>query len=278
MGSTARAEVSVDSQNDAVRTLVMGSHTEDPVPIGIWLQYRVVAPEQVLNADGDLRGDGRPDIVYLSLVDDPEPIGQPAAIWAYNLGSDHDIAFSEWTGGAWGPTEFLTAGTDDDLDPRIFAEPDGALHTVWWTDKVVDRVYWSSRPPGSTIWDTPVEVVSGGRRPTVAVFAGTLRVAYERNSSVAGMAQDVVVLRREAGGGFTEEFVASTTHSDPLDAVLHASGEKLWLDWKHDAHLFGCAERGSVAWGPAELVSWPDPSWVGVEETRRVVRGFVLDN
>ncbi len=272
------AEVSTDRADDAVGTLTLATVGDDSDPIGIWLQYRVLGPGQVLNSSGHLRDDGRPDIVYASQSDGLNPIGRPLAIWAYNAGSDHDIAFAEWSGGAWGPTQFLTFNSANDRDPRLFAAPNGELHAVWWTDGIVDRIHWSSRPPGSTVWDTPVEVVSGGRRPTVAVFAGALRIAYERNSLVGGMAQDVVLVYRESGGGFVEEFAASTTRVEPLDAVLHGTAAKLWLDWKDADQLFGCAERGAAAWGPVGFVSWTDPSWVGVEETRRVVRGFVLGN
>jgi len=276
MPLAALAEVSTDPLGTTVSTLTIAAIGDDPNPLGIWLQYRVsLAHGQILNGSGHLRDDNRPDIAYPSLVDDPDPIGRPVAVWAYNAGADHDIAFSEWNSGTWGPTEFLTADAGDDLDPRIFAAPDGTLHAVWWTDGAVDRVYWSTRPPGFA-WEAPVEVVSSGRRPAVAAFAGTLHIAYERDSLAAGMAQDVVALRREAGGSFTEEFVASTTRVTPLDPVQHATAVKLWLDWKHTGQVFGCAERGPAAWGGVAFVSWPDPSWLGVEETRKVVRRLVL--
>ncbi len=275
--TTGLAEVSTDFDESDTRTLIIESITDGPDPIGIWIQYRSIPTNRVLNPGGAARGDGRPDIAYPEIVDDPDPVGRPAAVWAYNTGIDHDIAFSEWSGESWGVTEFLTADTEDDVDPRIFAGPDGDLHAVWWKADVVERVYWSTRPADDWSWTPPVEVVSGGRRPSVAVFEGTLRIAYERDSVVAGMAQDVVVLRREPSGSFTEEFVASTTRVAPLDAVLHATAVKLWLDWKHTGQVFGCAERGPAAWGGVAFVSWPDPSWLGVEEVRKVVQRLVLD-
>jgi hypothetical protein len=181
-------------------------------------------------------------------------------------------------GGAWSETHLLTAGAPDDVDPRIFSEPDNTLHVVWWTDGAVTRVLLATKPAASSVWDVPVEVASGGRRPSVAISAGVLRVSYERDSSVPGLAQDVVVVRREAEGGFTEEFVASTDHADPLESVLHSTLGKTWIDWKHGDGAFGCSEHGPPGWGNVEGVSWTDPTWVGVEATRRLIEVQVLGN
>lgn len=272
------AEISTDAADSTVHTIILNSITDGPDPIGIWLQYRSIAANRILNPDGDARGDGPPDITYLPPGGGAEPNGRPAAIWAYNAGIDHDIAFSEWSGGSWGATEFLTAAAEDELDPRIVARPDGELHAVWWTAGAVSRVYWTTRPGGSSAWGVPVEVVTGGRRPSVAVVGGTVYVAYQRDSTAGGMVQDVVVVRREVDGSFTEEFATSTTRGEPLDAVLHETAGTLWLDWKHEAELFGCAERGPASWGPVEFVGWPDPTWIGVEQARKIVRGLVLGN
>jgi hypothetical protein len=173
--TAAYAEVSALPQGPVVDTLILGTITEDSDPITSWLQYRPASPSEVLNPGGHARGDGRPD-----LASKPGTLGWPLAIWAWNTGADHDIAYAEWNGGAWGPIEFLTAGIEDELDPRLFVESDGTLHAAWWLDGPVDRVFLVTKPAGS-IWGLPVEVVTGGRRPSVAVDGGTLRVAFERD-------------------------------------------------------------------------------------------------
>lgn len=266
-----RAEVSVDRRGAYVQILVMAGITDDPNPVGVWLQYRPIAQSEVLNASGDSRQDGRPDLSNL-------PDGRPVAVWAYNAGTDHDVALAEWTGTAWGPVEFLTVSGANDLDPRIFVEPDGAVHVVWWTEGPPTRVFLLTRPAATSLWEGPIEVISGARRPSVAVLDDVLRVSYERDSAVPGMVQDVVVARREPGGGFATDFVESTTRFDRLDPVLHVAHDRLWLDWKQDNQRFGFSEYEQSDWGEVGEPAWPEPSWVCVEETRKTIRNQVFGN
>lgn len=275
------AEVSTDPLGShAVNIIIMGAVVDDPDPIGIvWRPFRPLPLERILNASGDARGDGRPSVAYKTVAENPASVqSRPVVVWAYNTGGDFDIALAEWTGSSWSPAEFLTAGTVDELDPRVFIEEDGTMHVVWWTDETVDRVFLATRPASPAPWSDAEEVIAGGRRPSVAVFDGVLRVSYERDSTVPAMAQDVVVLRSETGGGFSQEFVASAARSEPMDAVLHATNGKLWVDWKHAAGTFGCAQRGSAGWGAVEEQPWPDAHWVGVDDARKIVRRRVLGN
>ena len=109
---------------------------DDPDPIGSfgWQQTRVIPAERILNVSGADRGDGRPDITFLA-------DGKSAVTWAYWAGTDFDIAYSEWEGSAWTPVEFLTASTNDELDPRVFVESDGTVHVTWWTAGAIDQVF-----------------------------------------------------------------------------------------------------------------------------------------
>ena len=64
---------------------------------------------------------------------------------------------------------------------------------------------------------------------------------------------------------------------DPLDAVLHVESGRLWAEWMHEAEEFGCAERDAEgAWIPGTPEPWYDPSWIGVEHTRKAVRTRIL--
>jgi hypothetical protein len=277
-GLAVRAEVSTDPGQGGLQVLVMAFNTtDDPDPIGLmWQPFRAIPPESMLNPSGYVRGDGRPDLAFKTGSEDPDGVPvSPVVVWAYNAGGDRDIAIAEWGQTAWGAIEFLTAGAEDDLDPRIFIEEDGTTHVVWWTGGAVDRVFLVTRLAASSVWTAPLELVAGGRRPSVAVFEGALRVAFERDSAVPGMAQDVVIFRREAAGSFVEELSTPTARTEPLDAKLHSRAGKLWLDWKQGEQVFGCTEYEG-AWGAVEQPVWPDPSWVGVEETRRTIESQVL--
>lgn len=267
------AEVSVDPSGTSVNTLILASVVDDPNPIGVWLQYRPVAPSQVLNADGHARGDGRPDIVW-------KDNAWPVVTWAYNAGGDFDIAVSEWDGTQWTATTLLTSSTVDERDPRVFVEPDGTIHVLWWTAGASDEIYVATRQSGSSTWNQPVLVTTGtetGRRPTVAVFDGILLVAYERSSMSPGMAQDIVVATLQPGGGFTFEVIGATARTEALDVMLHAEQDHVWADWKHEVGEFGCAEHQSgTGWGGNAPEPWADPSWIGIEETRKAIRGQIL--
>ncbi len=270
----ARAEVSVDLvAGGRVHAIVLAEIVDGPDPIGqLWLAYRPEVQGRILNAAGYARGDGRPDVAS-------RPDGSPVAIWSYNAGSDHDIALSEWTGESWTPIEFITNGPADELDPRIFVAPDGTLIAVWWVDEVVDRVLLTTKPPGAALWSAPVQVTlpnESGRRPSVVVSSGILRVAYEREMAPQSTPLEAVIVRQEPADGFTQEFVAPSSRTDRLDPLLHAENSSLWLDWMQESSDFGSTESDPLGWGVLQTAPWTSPSWVGVEETRRRIRGQVL--
>lgn len=198
----ALAEVSTDVFGAEVSTLIVAGAVEDPDPIGslVWQPVRAIPAERMLNPSGYARGDGRPDIAMAD---------GPVVVWAYSAGVDHDIALSEWDGAAWTPTAFLTWGAEDELDPRVHVSPDGAVHVVWWTAGQVDRVYATERAAGSQSWQAPV-LVGTGRRPAVGTSGGELVVAFERDSTASGMAQDVAVATAQPAGGFTLAVIGST--------------------------------------------------------------------
>ena len=251
--------------------IILGNVTDDSDPIGVLLLRFTDAPAaELLAEDGHARGDHRPDVVW-------KADGAPVAVWAWNNGTEHDIAFSEWTGTTWSGTEFLTTGMDDDLHPRVHVEDDGTVHVVWWTDDVRDRVFLSTRSSGSSTWSTPIEVTQpteSGRRPSVAAHAGVLRVSYERDS--ATLAQDIVVSRLEGSGTFTPEVLASTDRASELDSVLHAHGGRLWTSWKHGDTDFGCASFADSSWDAMQTIMWDDSTWVGVEGARRQIQRQVM--
>lgn len=272
--SAARAEVSVaPSAGSGVLTLqIVWSVPTDPVPQRVWRVVRVIPSVYALNANGDVRGDGPPD-----LASRPGS-GWPVVAWAYMNGAAHDIAFSEWTGGEWSPVQLLSSGLEEELDPRLFLSSDGTIHVTWWTPGSPDQVWMRSRPAGSAVWGAPVLVTTAlesGRHPSVAVVDGVLLVSYERPGS--GQSQEVVVARRNPDGSFSRDVVAGTDRTDPLVSILHVHGTRLWADWAQDAQYFACSEdQATAGWAPPATVPCEDGSWVGVESLRRAIARQIL--
>ena len=266
----ATAEISTDPTDSGVVTILMGT-TEGPDPVDptVWQPVRQIPPGRILNAEGALRGDGRPDIAW------HPSSGWPIVVWAWNVGEDRDIAFSEWDGTTWSAVAFLTSGTTDDLDPRVFIAADGAVTVVWWSAGPPDAVYATTREAGMSGWSAPVQVTASGesgRRPSVATFDDALWIAYERTAAEPGIAQEVVAAERQTDGTFVPQTVAGTARVDRLDAILHAENGILWVDWKSADEDFGHASAIETGWNPPEATAWPDPSWLGVEGVRRTIR------
>ena len=59
-------------------------------------------------ASGDLRPDGPPDVAFRPAS------GEPVVTWAYNNGTDHDIAIASATTAGWSQTLFLTSSVADE--------------------------------------------------------------------------------------------------------------------------------------------------------------------
>ncbi|MCP3977852.1 MAG: hypothetical protein GY716_00785 [bacterium] len=267
----ATAEVSSNAGHPQPTTLILGHITDDPNPVGVWTLHRAVPLGRTLNPDGDVRIDGRPDVFIRA-------DSGPTAVWSYNAGTDGDIAFSEWDGTQWTVTEFLTSSATNDLDPRLFVEPDGTVHVVWWTGDT-DDVFLATRPATTGAWGTPGLVTPGperGRRPSVVVSAGTILLTYERDSDAVGMAQEVVVATHTGGDTFDVEIVATTPNPGALESIIHAVAGKQWIDWIHGEQVLGCVEKDGPEWSPPFSQPANGSGWIGIEEVRREFRVGVL--
>jgi hypothetical protein len=270
----SRAELSADPvQAGAPVTIVMGIGDDaDPFPPLGWQVFRQVPPAQILNADGFARGDNGPDIAWYPAN------GWPVVVWAWNVGTARDIAFSEWNGSGWTTPIFLASGLSDELDPRVFVETDGTVHVTWWSEGTPSVVRVITRPAGSG-WQAPVQVTSAsesGRRPSVAFFDDALRVAYERDTAYPEMSQEIVVSKRQIDGTFAPEIVARTSRADRLDVVIHSENGHAWVEWKDDGSVFGYAKNVAGAWNPPASEPWSNSSWIGVEDVRRSIRRLAL--
>ena len=280
LGGVAVAEVATQNGNNTTvdQTLLMDRITDDadPIPQLRWNVYRPVPNEQLLNPSGALRLDGRPDIVW-------HPATQfPYVVWAYNNQTDHDIAFSSWVGDGWAPTEFLTSGIEDELDPRVWVNPDGMVVVVWWVDGPDPNVMISALPTGSDAWIDPVQVDPPGehaRRPTVILADGVYWVAYERQPSTLDNTVQELVVRRyvDLAVGFVQEHSITVNRTGVLEPVLQTNGQTTWLSWMNSANQFGYSYLDQDGgWSAPEVEPWNDSTWVGVESMRRIVRTRVM--
>jgi hypothetical protein len=260
---TGRAEVAVEPHDDGTALLVVQiTEGPDPIPHAIWDPVGDYDPFLVLNRDGGSRGDGRPDVV--------EANGRPLVVWSYGAGADHDVALARWTDTGW-RTEFVTAGTANELDPRLFVAPGGSRHVAWWVPP--GQVYYTSDAGG--VWAAPLRLTSpavSGRRPSLATWRGSMLVAYERNAGAG--AQEIAV------GGLDNALPAAAVFtvpgSAPLDVMLHVAGDRLWMDWKQSATEIAYSVRGTAGWSAPGSVAWTDPSWLGEQEARAEVRRIVV--
>lgn len=257
-----------------IEPIPFGGVTDDPTPIGIvWIPRRPVAAAWLLNPTGAANGDDRPDTARNPLT------GFPAAVWTHGLSPGSDIAFSEWNGNSWQPTTMIADGPEWDYGPRMFFSPDGTAYVVWWQSFPVQRALLTTRAPGATEWDVPVEVSlapHGGRRPAVSKFQGKVCVAYERDAVQAGMAREVVVVVEQPDGSFAGQVVGATSLTNPLEVGLSVAQGRLWVDWRQDEDVFAHVEKQSPGWSTPATHAWQDYSWYGLELIRRQVRLEVL--
>ncbi len=265
-----RAEVSADPSPTGVRMMILGIiEGPDPIPQVIWEPVRQnVDSALFLNPEGAAREDGRPDYAM-------DPVtGWPHVVWAWNNGADHDIAYSQWTGDEWDETEFLTNGTSNEIDPRIFVDEDNVF-VVWWEDGA-DKIWLVTRPRDGE-WEMS-ELVSQalqtGMRPSVVSWGGTVLIAAEDDDGQGGKV--ILIATRQAQGVYATETVGSVSQGGALDVVLHVQQGKLWMDWRHSDEEFAYSEFDDDAWGNTVTVPWIDDSWIKLEEVRLCIRSLVF--
>ncbi len=264
-----RAEVSANPTSTGVSVMILGIiEGPDPSPQVLWEPVRAVDPELYLNPDGAARGDGRPAVGMDPLT------GWPHVVWAWNNGTDHDIAYSRWTADGWGETEFLTSGTSNEIDPRVYVDQE-AVYVVWWEDGS-NKVWLVTRPrDGEWEISEPVgQALQTGMRPSVVSWGGTVLIAAENDDGQGGT--EILIATRQAQGVYATETVGSVPQNDALNVVLHADQGKLWMDWRHSDEEFAYSEFEDDAWGVAVASPWVDDSWIKLEEVRLYIRSLLF--
>ena len=257
--SEARAEVSIDRSGGAgghaALSMALRGH-EGPSP---WGRVRQQVPSSwLLNPDGDVRGDGRPEMTALPAT------GNPQVVWAARAGDGFDIVHSEWGGRAWTTPEIVAGGAADQRGPAIAARDDGALAVTWWEDDGVFRQVFVRRRDAQGTW-LPAEPVSAADRtarwPAVAFDGGDLWVGWEREAG-PGAREIVVALESQ---GWNPVMIGETSHVAPdgsLDAqlVLHARNGRVWADWLLAADRIATSrlDPQTGQWGAVEEIPCDD--------------------
>jgi hypothetical protein len=193
-------------------------------------------------------------------------------VWAYNNGTDFDVAYSRWNGVGWTPTEILASSVLDEVDPSIHVAG-GSLRVVWWVEQT--RAVWLLSQTRSGAWGVP-ERVNGlsGMRPSAVTWEGAVLVASEADDGQGG--RQILLSTRLGQDLFDTESLASTPEDRPLDIELHVEQGKLWMDWKHSSSEFAYSEFDDGEWDPTSTLPWAEHSWVAVEEMRLAVRNLVV--
>jgi hypothetical protein len=274
------AEVSTDGSNQRpLSTLLLDfvvgiTDGADPIPQLRWNPYRKIQRTRMLNPDGAIRRDGRPDVAFHSLG------GWPFAVWAYNNGTEHDIAFAHWQGDRWSETEFLTFDTLDHVDPRIFISEHNVIHVVWAVRGDDPRILHSSGRPGDVAWSGPHRMTLPGEvvsRPTVATSGTVSWIAYEQVADNDGTPTPHIVVRSiDERDVVSEARVFPSERRAAMDPVIHANSGRVWLDWKFADDRFAWVMLDGPAAGEVRFVPWTDGSWLGVEDARARIQGLAM--
>jgi len=270
--AAVRVEASSEFSSQVFYELVLGIIEDpDPVPVVIWESRPVQEAEECDLCEIERTGvanDERPSV-------EPDPrTGFPAVVWARDSGWGRDIAFSHWTGTAWGGVEWVATGAPDDRDPRVYVDSKGTAWVVWWRDDSAQRIYLTRRPGRAAAWDEAELIEVGGQRPSILRADGELLLAYERHGA-AGVRE--VALRYYLSDGSTyQELLAETGRRAPLDPVLHLEAGTIWIDWKHDDGRFAFRVLEGSRWSALQFLSWSDGGWDAEMEAREQIRSLVL--
>lgn len=263
-----RAEVAAEPHVMDVGVLILGIiEGPDPIPQVIWEPIRDVDPALILNPDGAGRGDGRPDVAT-------DPVtGSPHVVWAYNNGTDFDIAYSRWDQDTWLAPVFLTADTGNHIDPRIHAT-DEAVYVVWWESS---GALWFAKKPRLQAWAAPelVTTQQPSFRPSVLFWEGELLIAAEREVS-GGNDREIFLSTRIGPSNYISQSVAIFMTNQPLDVILHGENGKLWMDWCESPTSCAYSIREGADWSAPVDVPSTGTSWLDKEQTRLLIRSQVL--
>jgi hypothetical protein len=240
--TAVQAEVSVDhpASGSAVPYFQPGT-------AGPWQLVRTGLPAgDVLNASGDSLGDAWPEVYANSGNDRPE------AVWSSG-GSDAEIMFATYDGGAWSTARNLSGAAGTDNLPTVTTDAQGNRFLAWNQSRSNSTAVYFTALAGDTDEQSVVTELSArrnhARRPALALADDDLLyVAYEEQDN-GGSAATLVGIDRisvprrsgnyvACGGANTPDVArlrtvttAQTDPSTPADVEAHAESGHVWVDW-----------------------------------------------
>ena len=252
-----RAELNACDMHPCLCHFWMKGDTPDPFPWGAALGNGRGAP---LNLDGDQRGDMWPDFGINPVTREAE------VVWAFNDGSDYEIAFARTESGHWGPITLLTANTQRDVDARLaFAPATGGTYVTFWTTDGTPTVKLIARSSPAAAW-SPAEPVSTGaapaRLPAVLVAGTDVLVGYEEDAAAGG--RDLVLASRAAssapGTPFLRQTIGHTDWGGSAHLILDIAGmdQTVFAAWIQSETEIGYSIFNGVTWEPPQYVPYTD--------------------
>jgi hypothetical protein len=173
------------------------------------------ASSLVLNPDGDLRGDGRPDYAINPLT------GQPRVVWAMRVDGDFEIATSEFDGIGWSdPVRIRPAPGVADLDPKIAYRRDGVAVVTWWQRGRLPVVRAAFATADGVWYDYGVVSAAGVRakRPSIRQEGFLTIVAYRTPGEIGIVTFLAATMSPTFGDGPTPfPLTGEGMGPDPLD-------------------------------------------------------------
>jgi hypothetical protein len=163
-----------------------GNHTDR-----VWRPTGLApASSLVLNPDGDVRGDGRPDIAV-------SPVTHlPRAVWAQRNSSGYDIATSQFNGYIWSAPVLVHLGNHvNDVDPRITFRADGVAIVTWWVKGISPTVRMAYATPDGAWHDAGVISAAGtkAKRPEIRQEGSLTIIAYRTPENIGIVTLNIVI-------------------------------------------------------------------------------------
>lgn len=243
----------------------------DPIPQCHYIPLDA-DPEAADTVRSGYRDDGRPMFEFDRRTE------EPVLTWAFDAGGDHDIAFNTWKNRRWQPRiEFITASTADEVDPRVYVDDHNNVYLTWWEDDPGSRVMAVKRDRNG--WGMPIHV-GNGRRPSVAVWDGSMVLAYERDRA-DGPGQEVVFAHHSLdtlGTYVPVQVVAITSRQQALDPIVHVRSGRMWIDWKDGSDTVAASVYRNESWSTEIVRPWTDPSWIGELTVRDQIESELTGN
>lgn len=136
----------------------------------------------ILNPNGDLKGDSRPEIAVSPVT------SLPRAVWVSRVGASSVVVTSTFDGRRWSHSVPITV-TDrvDAAGPKLAFTPDGVAMVTWWEKSSAPVVRLAFKLPSRNAWIDAGTVSAEGERakePSILQAGSLTIIAYRTPSGI----------------------------------------------------------------------------------------------